>query len=117
MGGPAIRLTAPPVGNDVVDLDDPRCRGKGADERFLGRVLAPAEREAVRASADPDLALWCRWAAKEAAFKAVTRIRGEPPPFVHADFLVERASVSEGTVRWRDLSLPWRLSGGRAEGW
>lgn len=83
--GPAA---GPVVGIDVVDLTDPRCRGKSEDDRFADRVLAPAERAAVRAAADPDRHLWLVWAGKEAAFKAVTRLTGSPPVFRHAAFVV-----------------------------
>lgn len=108
---------APAVGNDVVDLRDPRCEGKAADERFAARVLADSERADVAASSDPDLALWRRWAAKEAAFKAATVVRGgQPPPFVHASFVVEEEDASGGTVVWEELRLPWRVSGGREAG-
>jgi hypothetical protein len=110
------RPTAPPVGNDVVDLTDPRCHGKGTDERFLRRVLAPSEREAVSAASDADLAVWRFWAAKEAAFKTATRLRDEPPVFVHADFLVEPSRPDGGRVRWGEWAFHWRVSGGRDEG-
>jgi phosphopantetheinyl transferase (holo-ACP synthase) len=75
------------VGNDVVDLAQPRTLGRSTDERFLARVLAPAEADAVRQAEDPDLELWCRWAAKEAGYKVVSKVIGAPPPFVHRTFV------------------------------
>jgi len=60
------------VGNDVVDLDDPANRGKSGDVRFLARVFTAAERELIARSAAPDSLLWALWAAKEAAYKAVS---------------------------------------------
>lgn len=76
------------VGNDVVDLAEPRTHGRAAEGRFVARVFDPVEQEAIRAAADPDLELWARWAAKEAGFKVVSKIIGSPPPFVHRAFLV-----------------------------
>lgn len=86
------------VGNDVVDLDDPSTRGREGHRRFLERVLDPAERDAVLAAADPHVALWVRWAAKEAAYKVVSKLRGQPPVFVHRSFVTVSDSVEyEGT--------------------
>jgi len=87
------------VGNDVVDLEDPRTFGKAGDERFTARVLDPAGLAAVRGAEDPDLELWCRWAAKEAAYKVVSKLAGEPPPFVHRAFVVawDRSETPVGT--------------------
>jgi phosphopantetheinyl transferase (holo-ACP synthase) len=82
------------VGNDVVDMLDPRLRGKPEDARFVERVLSPSERHLLDASADPDLELWCLWAAKEAAYKAVSKLRAEPPVFSHAAFVVDWAASS-----------------------
>lgn len=76
------------VGTDVVDLRDPRTVGKVRDGRFLARVLHDHERGAVAASPDPDEALWIHWAAKEAVYKVVSKLRGSPPVFAHRDFVV-----------------------------
>ena len=76
------------VGNDVVDLTNHRTRGRAADERFIARVFAADERRTIETSAEPDLELWCLWAAKEAGFKAISKLLGEPPPFVHRAFEV-----------------------------
>jgi phosphopantetheinyl transferase (holo-ACP synthase) len=76
------------LGNDVVALAAPRCRGKAKDSRFLSRILSPEEQEAVLASPNPDLALWLHWAGKEAAFKSATKARGAPPVFEHRAFKV-----------------------------
>ncbi|MBI4538517.1 MAG: 4'-phosphopantetheinyl transferase superfamily protein [Gemmatimonadetes bacterium] len=85
-------LTVPVhVGNDIVDLDHPRCRNAAREERFLDRVLGMAERDAVRASPDPHRALWLHWAAKEAAFKVAWKVWGERPMFAHARFAVSGA--------------------------
>ncbi len=60
------------VGNDVVDLKEPDNRGKSGDERFLARVFTAQERELIAQAAAPDTLLWSFWAAKEAAYKAVS---------------------------------------------
>ena len=77
------------VGNDVVDLTDPRCAGKADSRRFLARVFAPDEAVRIRRSSTPDRTLWLLWAAKESAYKVVSKALGAPPPFVHAAFRVE----------------------------
>ena len=65
--------TLPGVGNDVVDLKDPENIGKGRDDRFLGRVFTAGERELIASVLSHDTLLWSLWAAKEAAYKAVSR--------------------------------------------
>jgi phosphopantetheine--protein transferase-like protein len=64
--------TLPGVGNDVVDLKDPENIGKNRDDRFLGRVFTAGERELIASVSSPDTLLWSLWAAKEAAYKAVS---------------------------------------------
>jgi phosphopantetheinyl transferase (holo-ACP synthase) len=88
------------VGNDVVDLHDPRTVGKAADDRFLARVLDEAERGTVAAAPDPDEALWIHWAGKEAAYKLVSKLRGTPPVFVHRDFVVDGDGVEHDGARY-----------------
>ena len=66
----------PGVGNDVVDLKEPDNRGKSRNDRFLGRVFTSEERGWIARAAAPDMLLWSLWAAKEAAYKAVS---GEHP--------------------------------------
>lgn len=80
------------MGNDVVDLDDPRTHGRAGDERFVQRVFDDAERATIFEAEDPDLELWAHWAGKEAGFKIVSKLIGAPPPFVHRAF----------KVRWTD---------------
>jgi phosphopantetheine--protein transferase-like protein len=63
----------PPVGNDVVDLKHPENQGKSKDDRFLGRVFTADERDRIAGAARPETLLWALWAAKEAAFKVVSR--------------------------------------------
>ena len=62
----------PPLGNDVVDLAAPGNLGKSGDGRFLGRVFTAEERALIAGAARPDTLLWALWAAKEAAYKAIS---------------------------------------------
>ena len=98
------------VGNDVVDLEDPRTAGRHEDPRFLGRVLAMAERAELEASDDPFRELWAFWAAKEAAYKVASKLRGSPPVFAHATFVVTWTERTPGRwrghVSWEDVRVP-----------
>jgi hypothetical protein len=105
------------VGIDVVDLDDPRCAGRAVGGRFVERVLAPAEAAFLADAADPALALWVLWAAKEAAFKVVSGLAGRAPVFEHAAFVVTPESLpAEGgapvpaRVSYGSLDLPVRVT-------
>jgi phosphopantetheine--protein transferase-like protein len=67
----------PPVGNDIVDLAAPGNPGKSRDGRFCKRVFTQDEQALIaKAATRPDALLWALWAAKEAAYKAVSR--GDP---------------------------------------
>lgn len=104
-------MTALLVGNDVVDLTDPRCVGKSSSGRFMHRIFHPLERRRVLESSTPDRTLWLLWAAKEAAFKVESKIRGRPPPFVHAAFRVAAEVTARrrvgGTVTYQERTLPF----------
>ena len=95
------------VGNDVVDLTDPRVLGKASNERFLERIFADEERAAIANAPDPDLELWQRWAAKETAYKAVSKLGGSPPTFAHRAFVVSwcHPSARDGTHGVRSGSV------------
>ncbi len=62
------------AGNDIVDLKSPEARGKSLDIRFMERTLTVREREATGRSAHPDRLLWAFWAAKETAYKTISKI-------------------------------------------
>jgi phosphopantetheinyl transferase (holo-ACP synthase) len=83
------------VGNDIVDLAEPRTQGRSGDDRFVDRVFDTDEQAAIRAASDADLELWSRWAAKETGFKIVSKLIGAPPPFVHRAFKVEWTEVMD----------------------
>lgn len=100
-------MTASPgIGVDVVDLRNPRTRGRHHDPRFLERVFDESEQDAIRSAEDPDGELWLRWAAKEAAFKAIgiDRHPAAPPVFDHSAFVVTRADAGV-EVHWEDQRL------------
>jgi phosphopantetheinyl transferase (holo-ACP synthase) len=98
------------IGNDVVDLDDPAIVDHHLRPRFLARVLAEGERARVAASPEPKRLLWSLFAAKEAAFKTVQKLRG-PTVFAHRGFVV---SADGAAVSYDDLSLPlvWTFGNG-----
>lgn len=76
------------VGVDVVDLRADRLRRRELSRRFLDRVFTDGERERIRAADDGLAETWSLWAAKEAAFKVVTKLLGSAPVFEHRAFEV-----------------------------
>ena len=89
------------VGNDVVYRRDPHIAAHHLKRRFVDRVCSPGEAGRVRASREPGLLLWSLWAAKEAAYKAVVKLR-PGIPFAHRRFVV---AESLAAVRYEDLQL------------
>ncbi len=86
------------VGNDVVDLSD--AADSHLSPRFVARVCAQSERVLLAASPAPKQLLWSLFAAKEAAFKVVSKL-GPRPVFAHRKFVVAgdlRAVTYEGRV-------------------
>jgi phosphopantetheinyl transferase (holo-ACP synthase) len=108
------------VGNDVVDLGHPRCRRRPSPDRLPRRISSGPELDwldAAETSGARGRRLWSLWAAKETAFKVVSKIRGDPPVFHHRAFeveLVER-SGEEGIVRLEGL-VSWSGVDVRVEG-
>jgi len=107
------------VGNDIVDLGHRKCPGKSRDLRFLNRIFHSSEASRILSDEDPDRSLWLHWAAKEAAFKVLSKILEATPVFSHAQFIVrvERDPGARsggfpiwGTVDWSDVSLPFRAA-------
>ena len=118
------------VGNDVVDLADPRVLGKASHARFLARIFTEEERAAVAAAPDPDLELWQSWAAKEAAYKVMSKLQGSPPTFAHRLFVVSWSNLGErdaspglrsGSVQYEstliDIEAAWDRQTVHAVGW
>lgn len=88
------------VGNDVVDLGDPAIASSHQRERFLARVLCQSEREALEGAPDAKAFVWARFAAKEAAFKVLSKDHRSAPPLAHRRFEVaaDLSSVRHGEV-------------------
>ncbi|MBA4369607.1 MAG: hypothetical protein C0403_18435 [Desulfobacterium sp.] len=61
------------IGNDIVDLCHPQAIARYEDQRFVNRVLTLAEQKKLRSSSFPNECLWSFWAAKESAYKAISR--------------------------------------------
>lgn len=57
-----------------MDLKAPGAVNKSADFRFVRRVLCPDEQRMLAFSENPDRLLWAFWAAKEAAYKAASKL-------------------------------------------
>ncbi len=104
---PPIRL----LGNDVVDVADPWAVGRARDRRFLQRVLSPSEAGWLAASTRPERDLWVLWSAKEAAYKAWSRVR---PGLVFAPSRFE-VDPEAGVVVGPGLACPveWDRAPGR----
>jgi phosphopantetheine--protein transferase-like protein len=94
------------LGNDIVDLGDPRHRGKAGDTRFLERVFSKEEQADIGSAHDSDEALWLRWAGKEAAFKTISKALGAPPTFVHSDFQVVALETGGPPLNGGDTPTP-----------
>ncbi|MBX7136840.1 MAG: 4'-phosphopantetheinyl transferase superfamily protein [Oligoflexia bacterium] len=86
------------IGNDIVDLAQ---QGQPHHPRFMDRILCGMEREQLQTAAD----LWIFWAAKEAAYKALSQLRPHIP-FEPAQFQFD---LTAHVVRWQELILPCRI--------
>ncbi|MDZ7781234.1 MAG: 4'-phosphopantetheinyl transferase superfamily protein [Gemmatimonadota bacterium] len=100
------------IGNDVVDLTAARAKGMAEKHRFVERVFTRNERARILSGSDPDLEVWLAWAAKEAAYKVVSKLDGKAPVFEHRSFVVvwdEAGTSAErshgGTVRHEGRTL------------
>lgn len=110
MDAPNGSTTSPPsdgyVGVDVVDLTADRLRDRGLSRRFLDRVFTDAERARIEAADDAVSETWSLWAAKEAAFKVVSKLLGTPPVFEHRAFEVTDApGTLPSEVRYKDVRV------------
>ena len=102
------------IGNDVVDLENANLHGKLENHRFLKRVFTKSEQAVVARAGESDIELWCLWACKEAAFKALSKVLRTPPAFIHSAFEVSwtrmiqegSPSIRAGNVVYEELSVP-----------
>ena len=92
------------VGNDLVYLADPEISGHHLRSRFVERVCAPAERSRLEGSDEPLALLWSLFAAKEAAYKAVRKVR---PGLAFSPRLFE-VDAQLDRVRYRGLEMRLR---------
>lgn len=111
------------IGNDVMDLLDPRCRDRSGGDRLLDRILSPPEREWLDSAEDEErwiIRLWSFWAAKETAFKIRCKLPGAEGVFVPGALaceMEEEIPDEEGLLRIRgivrcpDLPLPVKITG------
>lgn len=90
-----------PVGNDIVDLAAPGNPGKSGDDRFCARVFTAEERALITGAPSPDALLWALWAAKEAAYKAVSR--GDPAVCSIPRQYRVVINGDSGPVDWREV--------------
>lgn len=95
----------PRIGNDVVDLGDPITAVAHLRPRWLRRVFCADEVERITAAAAPAAVAWSLFAAKEAAFKALSK-RRERLVFAHRQF---RVAADLGSVRHGELTLTLRV--------
>lgn len=88
------------IGNDIVDLE---CspKHKAQDQRFMQRVFTPQEQAAILKANDPETLLWLFWAAKEAAYKAISKIES-PPVFSHKLFEVSMSPDKYWVVKYQE---------------
>lgn len=99
-------IDTPHVGDDVVDLGERVNSTAHLRPRYVARVCAPAERARVVDTPDPSALLWSLFAAKEAAFKAVSKLR-PGIIFAHREFVV---SPDLRSVQYGDLTVRVRVS-------
>jgi holo-[acyl-carrier protein] synthase len=101
------------IGIDLIEIQRIRDVHARHQERFIDRILTAAEKEYVLKHADPGARLAGRWAAKEAALKALGTglaeglswreieifpdLRGKPALFLHGKAL-QRAKELEAAV-------------------
>lgn len=119
---PSMRHGAPNfLGNDVVDLRHPSIATPRRKDRLEARVLSPDERSWLD-EGDPEepfrtIRFWSLWAAKETAFKVLSKSLGSSPVMVHRTLVsrLQFSSTSEELMEVRgevrNSRLRVRLSG------
>lgn len=74
-----------------MDLKNPDALGKSRDDRFVRRVFLPEEQKQIYQDSDSDCILWVLWAAKEAAYKIISKFH----PSIHSGPLKYRVHLEE----------------------
>lgn len=75
-----------------MDLRHPDALKKNLDDRFVGRVFLPEEKRLIFSDSDPGRTLWQFWAAKETAYKIISKSH----PAIHSGPLKYRVTLPEG---------------------
>jgi len=85
------------IGNDIVDLTTSDALFKSQNKRFVNRVLHKSEVSDLLNQnnvKDQDLYLWSCWAAKEAVYKVIKKLKPEVI-FSHSNFVVCTINLDE----------------------
>lgn len=90
----------------MIDLADLEAIGGAGRARFVARVCDEREQELIALAPDPHLALWSHFAAKEAAFKVVAKLRPDTI-FAHRLFHVD---LTADLVLWTEFAFDLRLA-------
>ena len=101
------------LGLDVVEIERIRAVYLKHPERFAGRVLTVAERAYVLRHAEPSERLAGRWAAKEAALKALGTGLSSGLRWHEVEILPGALGKPELFLHGRAQDLAWRLGAGR----
>ena len=97
------------LGNDIVDLNEAGITGKSHSARFVERVFSREEKSAISVSENPDLTLWMFWAAKETAYKIISKITG-PPVFSYKKFKTTfRKQISKSKSKFEVVYDAWQF--------
>lgn len=101
------------LGDDVVDTDAARHTSERARDRFAARILGKDAAESLDRwhTNDREVLLWALFAAKEAAYKALSR-RAPGLVFAHAEFVV---APDLRCVTHRGVVLALEIA--RGDGW
>ncbi|MFW6011561.1 MAG: 4'-phosphopantetheinyl transferase superfamily protein [Desulfosalsimonas sp.] len=85
------------MGNDIVDLLAGKTAGKSADPRFVGRVLTELEKKGMAGTESGDTYLWSLWAAKETAYKVLSKVYPGIPSWPGKYEVIPDGEVSGGS--------------------
>lgn len=75
------------IGNDICNQDRIKAAFERHGERFVAKILTPAEQAACHARRDPVTYLTMRFAAKEAIYKAIAQHITPNPSWQDAEIL------------------------------
>lgn len=90
------------IGNDIVDLAKAKAESKLFRSRYLAKICAPSEIEAILNSSDSFVSFWRIWTMKESAYKAFQRQLNFQPVFNPFAFVCELESSVLGKVIYKN---------------